>query len=232
MLRPHARNTELPALKSLRQERFAQELAKGKSAREAYELAGYRPHKAHGNRLRNQPAIQKRYNELISASVQRTEVTAAGVINELAHIAFANFADFMKVGPDGQPRLDFGALTRAQASALVEVTVDEYKTGRGVEARDVRRVRFKLGDKRAALADLCKLLGLFREHVELTGRDSGPVVTQPVSDFDAARRIAFVLAKAAVNIQPMDPASPDPSPPQAGRGETNTSTVLSKDQET
>ncbi len=110
--------------------------------------------------------------------------------------------DFMKVGPDGQPRLDFSALQRDHTAALTEVTVDEYKTGRGNEARDVRRVRFKLADKRAALADLCKLLGLFREHVELTGREGGPVETQQVSDFDAARRIAFVLAKAAVAVEP------------------------------
>lgn len=193
----------------MRRERFAQELAKGKSARQAYEDAGYRPHKAHGNRLRNQPDIQARYNELIASSVQRTEVTAAGVIKELAQLAFANFADFMKVGPDGQPWLDFSKLTREQAAALTEVTVDELKSARGAEGREVRRVRFKLADKRAALADLCKLLGLFREHVEVTGRDGGPVKTQQISDFDAARRIAFVLARATVVATP-EPIEPKP----------------------
>jgi phage terminase small subunit len=194
-------------LKSLRQERFAQELAKGKSAREAYELAGYRPHKAHGNRLRNQPYIQKRYNELIAASVQRTEVTAAGIITELAKIAFANLGDYMKVGPAGQPHLDFSALTREQAAALTEVTVDELKAARGADGREIRRVRFKLGDKRAALADLAKMLGLFRDRVEVT--DTTPVeARQPPSDFEVARRIAFLLAKAATEQQASTPIPP------------------------
>jgi len=36
---------------------------------------------------------------------------------------------------------------------LTEVTVDDYIDGRGENARDVRKVKFKLGDKRAALMD-------------------------------------------------------------------------------
>jgi hypothetical protein len=48
------------------------------------------------------------------------------------------------------------------AAALSEVTVDTYADGRGAGAREVRRVRFKLHPKLAALEALAKHLGLFQ----------------------------------------------------------------------
>ncbi len=50
-------------------------------------------------------------------------------------------------------------LTRA--AALQEVTVEDFTEGRGEDKRDVRRVKFKLYDKRAALVDLGRHLGMF-----------------------------------------------------------------------
>ena len=67
--------------------------------------------------------------------------------------------DYTRVGPSGDPVLDFSNLTHEQAAALTEVTVDDYVDGRGENAREVRKVKFKLGDKRAALMDIAKLFG-------------------------------------------------------------------------
>ena len=72
----------------------------------------------------------------------------------------------MRVGPSGDPVLDFSGLTREQAAALTEVTVDDYVDGRGENAREVRKVKFKLGDKRAALMDIAKLFGWIIEKRE------------------------------------------------------------------
>ena len=45
-------------------------------------------------------------------------------------------------------------------------TVDDYIDGRGENARDVRKVKFKLADKRAALMDIAKLFGWIVEKRE------------------------------------------------------------------
>lgn len=183
------RKCRLPELRNPRHERFVQELVKGRLTQEAYVLAGYKEHHGHSYRLRSRPAIESRYNELIGAAARESEVTAAKVMRELAAIAFANIADFITIDADGQPRPDFTRLTHDKMAALVEMSVEGEKT---------RRVRFKLGDKRAALVDLAKMLGLFREHTEAPAASEPE--KEPMSDFEVARRIAFILTKASVEL--------------------------------
>ena len=47
------------------------------------------------------------------------------------------------------------------------ITVEEYKEGGGEDARDVKRVRFKLADKRAALVDIGRHFGMFIDKKEV-----------------------------------------------------------------
>jgi len=44
---------------------------------------------------------------------------------------------------------------------VTEIVVDEYVDGRGKDTRNLKRVRVKLADKRAALVDLGRHLELF-----------------------------------------------------------------------
>ena len=55
-----------------------------------------------------------------------------------------------------------------------------------------------LSDKRAALVDMSKHLGMFKELHEHSGRDGGPIKIEdrPMSDIEAARRVAFALGRA------------------------------------
>jgi phage terminase small subunit len=62
------------------------------------------------------------------------------------------------------------------------VTVEDYLDGRGEDARKVRRVRFKPADKRGALVDLGKHLGMFKDRIEHSGKDGGPVEVKQYSD--------------------------------------------------
>lgn len=150
------------------------------SGPEAYKAAGY---SAEGHsldtmssRLMKKVDIQARIVELRANIAERvtekTAITMAKVVEELAKIGFANMADYMRVGAGGDPILDFSKITRDQAAALCEVTVEDFTDGRGDDKRDVRRVKFKLADKRAALVDIGRHLGGFIERRDVKIRMS------------------------------------------------------------
>ncbi|WP_184709918.1 terminase small subunit [Comamonas odontotermitis] len=152
-----------------RQQRFVDEYLVDLNGTQAATRAGYSP------RTANEQAARLLANASVAAAVQaakekraeRVEITQDMVLKELAKIGFANMHDYMRVGPDGDPVLDFSALTRDQAAALSEVTVEDYVDGRGEDAREVKRVKFKLADKRASLVDIGKHIGMFKERIEV-----------------------------------------------------------------
>jgi hypothetical protein len=78
------------------------------------------------------------------------------------------------VGPDFAMR-EISEFSRDQAAALQEITVETFMDGRGEDAREVRRVKFKLADKRAALVDLGRHHKLFTDKAEFTGKDGAPL---------------------------------------------------------
>lgn len=186
----------MPILSNPKHERFAQEMAKGKSASEAYELAGFRPNSGNAATLKATQSISKRIGEILKReqvveakatelAAERLSITKERVLAELAKIGFANMADYMKAGPGGDPYLDFSTLTRDQAAALSEVTVEDFKDGRGEDAREVRRVKFKLHDKKGALVDIGRELGMFVNRTEV----GGPGDFERLSDADLEERL-------------------------------------------
>ena len=119
---------------------------------------------------------------------QRTEITQDRVLFELASLGFSNMQDFLEKGEDGKDVLkQVSALHSQHAAAISELTVD--KDG---------KTKLKLADKRPALVDIGKHLGMFPSRHEHTGKDGGPIeMTDEVSDLEKARRIAFILNRAA-----------------------------------
>jgi hypothetical protein len=77
----------MPALENARHERFAQELAKGKTQLEAYTDAGYRPDDGAANRLSGNVRIQERVAEILEFAATRVEISVASVTENLARIA-------------------------------------------------------------------------------------------------------------------------------------------------
>ena len=174
----------MPALKNHRHEMLARYMAEGMTAVDAAEKVGYSPNAKRNSAIQvagmlsRRQDVKTRVQELRDSAAARTEITVQRVINELANIGFANMLDYMKVQEDGSAYVDLKGLTREKAAAISEVVIDEYVEGRGEEARPVKRTRFKLHDKRAALLDIGKHLGMFRDKVEVTGKNGWPIQVQ------------------------------------------------------
>ena len=73
-------------LRNTKHERFAQGLAEGRSADEAYEVAGYERNRSHASRLVAKGSIRGRVAELQDAAAAETEITIRSLIVEAADI--------------------------------------------------------------------------------------------------------------------------------------------------
>jgi phage terminase small subunit len=143
--------------------RFVDEYLVDCNATRAAIAAGYTKNtasQAGWEALRN-PKVAAEISRRQKLLADRHEVTADNVISELAKIGFANLADFYTVDGGGRLTLDPVALadpTKVAAISSIEI-VDGADGG--------QQVKIKLADKRSALNDLGKHLGLFAERHEV-----------------------------------------------------------------
>lgn len=202
-------------LEKARHERFAQGIAAGKPAAKAYAEAGFSARTARVSaykllaskhaRIRDRVAEILREREQIDAeatrlAIERIALTKERVALELAKIGFANMLDYMKVTPSGYPVIDFSRLSCDQAAALHEITVDEYMDDRGDE-RTVKKAKFKLADKRAALMDIAKLFGWIIERREQKNVSEFEKMTDEELDAEIARMAAKHAAAGGIGAR-------------------------------
>ncbi len=191
----------MPVLQNSRHERFAQEVAKGKSATEAYKDAGYTPKgkvaASAASRLLRGVKVKARIDELLQNAADKAGLTVERVLSELSKIAFADIRQAVRWG---RGPIDSKS-KHGNSNGLELVPSDEISDDIAAAVSEVALtpsgVRIKLHDKKSALVDLGKHLGMFKERVEHTGKDGAPIETVTLSDTDAARRLAFILARAA-----------------------------------
>lgn len=74
-------------LSNAKHERFAQALAKGETATDAYVLAGYKANDGNAATLKGNQRIADRLAELLERAATRTEVTVAGITERLMNLA-------------------------------------------------------------------------------------------------------------------------------------------------
>jgi hypothetical protein len=77
----------MPVLSNPRHERFAQELAKGKTQAEAYAEAGYTPSEPNASRLTSNDKVAARVAEIQDRAAIRCEITVAGLTADLLRLA-------------------------------------------------------------------------------------------------------------------------------------------------
>lgn len=110
-------------LKNARQEKFAQELAKGQAQDKAYAAAGYRPDRGAASRLSANVNVMARVAELQSRAAERTIVTVEGITQRLLKIAEKG------EGKDDAPLLSVARASLMDAAKLNGLIIDRSKVG-------------------------------------------------------------------------------------------------------
>lgn len=158
-----------------KQRMFVQEYLIDLNATQAALRAGYsaKTAKKQGYRLMNSEGIQEAVSTAMQERSERTGIRADRVLSELAKIGFANMLDYLDVDGD-DVRVVLQGISRDQAAAISEIVIEERQHG-----EIGKRVKFKLLDKRAALVDIGRHIGMFVDRHELTGADGKSIeVTQ------------------------------------------------------
>ncbi len=104
-------------LKNQRHERFAQAIAAGKTADEAYVTAGYKPNRGNACELKAKESITRRVEEIHAAASARVEIDVSRVLKEVGIIAFSDMKDLAAWGNDA-------VLTPEQVHTLREAGLD------------------------------------------------------------------------------------------------------------
>jgi len=153
-----------PITKEKRLELFAKEYALDFNGTRAAKAVGINEKWAAATAswfLRN-PKVQKYLSKLIERRASKLDLSIDKIVHELTLMGFSNMGDYISI-VDGDPRIDLSNLTREQAAAIQEVTIDEYLEGKGKNARPVKKVKLKLVDKTKNLELLGRYLAMFHE---------------------------------------------------------------------
>lgn len=185
-----------------KQKKFVEEYPVDLNATQAAIRAGYSKKGAAvtGSKLLINPNVQDALAAQGAISSAKLAVTRETVLAEMLPLGFSNMLDYVRINSEGDAWIDLTNLTREQASAISEITIDEYTEGRGDDKRDIKRTKFKLYDKGRSLVDIAKMLGVYIDRKEVSGLNGGPIETvdkTPVSDRMRAQAAVLLFAKAA-----------------------------------
>lgn len=142
-----------------KQKRFVEEYLIDLNATQAAIRAGYSPHTAKDIGCENlaKPNVAAAISQAMAERSRRTGINQDRVLQELARIGFAKITDVVdpetaKIRPDASDD-DLACIQS------IKIKPNEFGTEREV----------KLYDKKSALVDLGKHLGLFKDKLELNG---------------------------------------------------------------
>jgi phage terminase small subunit len=111
-------------IQNSRHERFAQELAAGKTADAAYEAAGYQKHRGNAARLSANEHVRERVREIQSMAAERAAVTVQSLIDE------AEQARIKAMESANGAAAAVSAITaKAKLAGLWREKIDQHSTG-------------------------------------------------------------------------------------------------------
>jgi len=113
------------------------------------------------------PHLYDLFQELLEARARQCWLDGQAVLEELARIGFARIGDYVEF-TDGRLTIkDLESIPREAQAAIQEISAQPTKFG--------THHKIKLHDKIQALVKLGQHAGLFKEQVEHSGPDGGPI---------------------------------------------------------
>jgi len=110
----------------------------------------------------NKPRIKAAIAQRAAELSQKFNLSSDRVLREVATVALSNMGNYVHITESGEPYIDLSNCTVDQMAAIQEITVEDFKEGRGEDARDVRRVKLRLHSKMDGLEKLMKYLQLYQ----------------------------------------------------------------------
>lgn len=172
-----------------KQRRFVDEYLVDLNATQAAIRAGYSAKRADAIGYENlrKPEIAEAVSAAMKEREQRTEITQDMVLRELAKIGFA---DIRKIARWGNTQMvstinaaGEEAMEACHGLALVGADdIDDDTAAAIAEISEGREgLKVKLHDKKGALVDIGRHLGMFKDKVEHSGPNGGPIPTMPTT---------------------------------------------------
>lgn len=109
----------------------------------------------------NRPLVGAAIADKVRRITEKYDVSVDALVRELAYMAKANMADYVRITPEGEPFVDLSEATYEMMAAIKTVTVEDVKEGRGEDQREIRKVKFDLHDKQGAIDKLMRKHGAY-----------------------------------------------------------------------
>ena len=116
------------------------------------------------------PAVLAEIVRRRARMTRKHAVTEDRIIQEYEKIAFAALDEMLEIQPDGSAWIDMAAMTDDQKAALAEYHVDSYQELGDEEhpGHIVKKSRVKFHDKKAALDSLARIMGMFKDKLDVS----------------------------------------------------------------
>lgn len=152
----------------------------GGNATKAAEMAGYASENREALKTTASITLSKaNVGKAIARALAKRNLTTEWTKERLADLASADMGNFVSVGPDGEPKLDFAKASAIGAIGQIKEYSEEGIKVEGSEAQIIKR-KIKLHDPNAALANMLKLFGLARDAEPSEAAESIEYVTEPI----------------------------------------------------
>ena len=116
-----------------------------------------------------EPLVMAYMETKLNRITRKYSATTENIIEEYSKMGFANLGDYTVEQENGDLLFDLSDMPMYMMAALSEYTTETYTEGRGDAAKEVKKVRVKLHDKRQALDSLARIKGMFNDKLQLSG---------------------------------------------------------------